>query len=1551
MFQDPQLQEYIETSSTIRSQSAVIAEWNMNIAENIRQVGNYRYRPNAAESTDDFRYVNIESSFDPNDAANAYTGATDADVVVDGGYDRVAGEQIPTLFLSKKEKEKLLYSLEDCFAKNRPRSGINKLRYFSNKYSHHANPEMASRPRYYIADKDDPFKYWTSFRTENGVERGIANVVVNGQNHIEDTAPFIVYNKDVPANRIVVKMQTNVGSVNLGPFVNDTGSFADPFFGAENQTTPIRWRIQYLDGDNWVDAIAFNPNSIRRDGSAIIKNDGYVEIAYGLIVPDIYRNAFFLAGEYPSADFLPEAGQLDNGTAYWVAGDTDMDAGSYYVVVDGEYQSFNAEYGWALEDEVITGLTNYVTDLTSPAQFKEAGSDATKYREFQYLRGLRIIVDTMNVFDATFDLIELSPRLAVDLSDKVTAFSVTKSASDLGVSGLPVGQLLASTGSVEVFDYDQAFFPTNVRDIEENTGSIVAEYTAQNIQIKFYEIIIAPNAIYYVPIKTMYSEGFPQLSSQDRKVQLMLRDLFFYFETRTAPQLFIQNASLSSAVSLLLDSIGFSNYVFRRNVDEDEMIIPFFAVGTDLTIAQALSDLAISSQSAMFFDEENNFVVMSKNYIMPTENERTTSLVLYGTRDFANTDLYTEPVGEYETTRLKNAQTKPKLANIMELSSQDNVVYNDGSINYTTRYIQRSYSSIKQASLVDRDKTWIYKPALLWEVGPSETTKSVNDELSQQSGYTLSAIPLNSNLTDEIPRVVNHQIINNTIDLGDGVYWLSRYNGYFYANGEIIKYDAVQYSIPGLNQDAEATVWITSVQEYQRYFAKLPFNGKIYPTGLVRIYCEPNYEVVEGRTRLKNTTPDNPVARHGRMQFGTGIRKEDGEMHPVYHYAGLADHWSSNDNVRGVNMDFTYITSQTKTLPEVTVGAAGIDNERAKNTTRNGIIRNFLSNVNLEESTVNRMLSSQTGTIQSSAFIMNGAINAEDQTPNFVTYVPKKLEDRFVHFGTRVRIVGKLENNTSRGQSPSGVTTYYTANSFVSDQSTAIGGASGGLSVLLDAETGNGYFFEIIALTENNLSKYQDADNIHNVVFYKNMRRDAPNVIITHKELQDNVVSLTVDGTHKYLPGDQVTVTGVGTPFDGLFTIIDVSEDKTKFFYARENENIALAAVTPNGEASISTTQSIPVRLWSGIANIVVDNGLFAGQYRMAAQDTPTVYDLAVEYKKEGTSLKFYLYINNVLIKVVSDEDPLPIYNYMAPFVRGASRLMFENIYALTNNYSQNTVFDLGTISDSVFGDNEINASTSLEKYSLSGIIQSSYLTGIGTTEPPKYKIYFEEFGTIMREAAYFSVRYDKAYPALYAKLAPTFNKVKGYTVSNFIAGAYKADFLIFNATDSALNLDSTSGNYLRIQGVTFTQQSQHELTVDEFFSKRSDFSNPEFAGDAIVRSPQKVAQDYQDIKWSRMTYGKKQFSITAPYIQTQDDANNLMDWLSAKIMKPRRSIGVKLFSTPILQLGDIVEIDYQNELGVNEATADDARFVVYSIDYARDDSGPSMTVYLSEVK
>jgi hypothetical protein len=1424
MFQDKELLNYIETSSSVKTKSLVIAEWNMNIATNISTIGNYRYRPTQATSP----YRTIPNTFDPLDSGTNgvkyYTGATDADVVIDGGFD---DDGDPTTLKPIKEKMKMLYSLEDCFSYQRPRSGINKATYLNGRFLHNPNINMAKRPRYYMSDKNDPFKYWTSFRTENGTEYGVANKTINGKHRIEDSAPFVVYKEKVPANRLIVKMQTNTGELDSGTFFNSSDSFLDPYYGEINQTTPNNWKIQVLKNNSWVDAISFSDIDRRKDGKTIIGSDGYVEVSYGLVVPQIYSGVFKFIEELSSETLKPETAQ--EGDAYLVISNS-MSLGLYHIWYKGEWKTFTPSYGWSLEDSDVGTRTSLVTDLTNPPAFTL--NNQVKYKEFEYISGIRVVVDSMNKFDSTFDLIELSPRLVSDLSDRVLEFSVNKSASDLGVSGLPVGQLLASTGSISLFDFDDAFHTSN-------TLSIISKYVSKNIQFKLYEVITDNSgAEHYLPIKTMYSDGFPKLDNQSKEVSIELRDLYFYFESKIAPQILMTNTSVSSAVSLLLDSIGFSNYVFKRVEGESEVIIPFFFIPPEKSVAQILEELAVSTQTAMFFDEYNNFIMMSKDYIMPSINQRPIDLTLYGTTDFSDTGV------------VKNEKTNSKLSNILEITSQDNEVYNDGKITYTARSIERSVGTIKQASLVDNEKIWVYKPVVLWELGGSEGTKSVNQEIQNQSTYALSAIPLNSNLSSSVPSVKNNIVINNVMDLGEGVFFITRNNGYFYSNGEIIKYDAVEYNISGTGN-----VWISSVQEYEKYFSSLPFNGKIYPTGLVRIYSEPNYEEILGVTKLKN----GAVAKHGRGQFGTPV---------VLHSAGISPYWSNNDNVRGCTMESKYLFRLDQTPPATTVGAAGINNTLAQKTSRNGIIKNALASKYISESSINGMLSTQTGTVQSSALIMNGPGFTTTESPlDFISYVYKPLDNKYKHFGTRMRIVGKIENDGNRGQTSVGASTYFTVPGTTPDKSISVVGGSGGLAVMINPATNNGYYFEIVALGANNLNDSQK-QNVHDVIFYK---------------------------------------------------------------------------------IKASGSSAIPIKLYEGLAGIIVDDGKFTGQYRMATEENPTVYDLSVEYQDIGTRRRFFLYINNNLIAEVDDENPLPVYNNMALFVRGSSRVMFENIYALGNNYSQNTAFKINAPIASVFGDSEINANESFMKYAMSGIVQGTYLSGISSAEPPEFNMYFEEFGTIMREASSFNIKYDQAYPALYAKLSPTFNRLKGYTVSGFRAGSYGAEFLIFNATDTTLNLDATSGNYLRIQGITFTQESNTDLTVDEYFSKNSNLANPDLIGSTLVISPLKVKKDYQDIKSSRMSYGKKDFSLEVPYIQSHDAAENLMSWVINKIMKPRKSVGVKIFANPMIQLGDIVSLDYVDN-SINMVAPKDSRFVVYNIEYSKDQSGPSMTVFLSEV-
>lgn len=1439
------LNTHLETQSVIKSRSLVIAEWNLNIPENIEKIGNYRYRPVVADPTQ-ANFGVLAPSYDQQDLLNAYTGATDADTVVDGGLDE---DDSPVIYKSKNEKAKLLFSLEECFGKFRPRSGINKAVYSDRgvKYLHYENSQMAKRPRYYIASKDDPFKYWTSFRTEeNGTtvldERGIGKTFED-TDYIDDAVPFVKYKDSVPTNKVVVKMQTHVGSVDLGPFRYDNTTVSDPFYGAGNKAVPKSWKVEYLDdANNWMTLI---------DGldDEDIDVDGYVEMLYGITnIPSEYQNNFKIVGEYASENLLPE--QSIVGYAYLVKYNS-QDIGTFHVWGGTEYDEFIPNYGWYLGNENPIAANQYVTDFTSPQSFISASGN--KYREFQYINGLRIVVSAMNVSGSTFDLIELSPRLSANITDMVTDLSVTKTLSDLGNAGLPVGQLLASVGDMEIFDFDQSFN-------SNNENSIISKFATKNLQVKLYEVVEQVNNYdYFIPIKTMYLDGFPETNSTERTLSLTLRDMFFYFESMKAPEILTINKSLSYIISQVFDSVGFSNYKFYRVAGESDPVIPYFFSAPGTTVAEILEDLAVSTQTAMFFDEYNDFVMMTKDYIMPTAEQRPTSMVLKGSRDIYDR----QGSASFEGGILENETFKSRLSNIIDISAVSNDIYNDGQINYTTKYIQRSYGSIKEASQLDFDHSWKYKPVLLWEVSPPQSTKSMNQQSGNQETYPLTAIPINSTLEAVVPTVVNGSVINNEINFGESVYWIARYNGYFYSNGETIRYDAVQYSTPG---QAQPNVWITSASQYEEYFSKIPFNGKMYPTGKVRIYTEPFYND-------NGTLKDGPVARHGRQQFGTPL---------MVHEAGISAHWTNPANLKSCYMNSSLLFKNS-TLPATEIDVAGkrSDNQES-NSSISGIIGNFLSSSYKNEDQLKNARSVTNGSIQSSALVFNGPNGFTDGVNplDFVTYINKPMDNIYKHYGTRLRIIGKSASSENKSQAPTGSNPYFTVIRPDTNQSLNIGGSSGGISIMVDPATNVGYYFEVIAMTETSVTAFNSDAPVNNVLFYK----------------------------------------------------------------VKRNANPERTDITDE-------TRAIPELLWSGFAKVLVDDGKFTGQARMNAEKDSTVYDLSVEYEDTPTTRTFYLYLNNVLFSKVVDTEPLaktPTNNNIAPFVRGSSRLMFENLYAIASNPENSPVANNSTMLQSVAQNDGTSMTDTFRKYGIPAAVQSSYLPGISSEAPPKNSLYYEEFGTIMREAAYFNIKYDKAYPALIAELSPTFGANRGYVVSGFIANAYGAEFMVFNATDTVLNLDSTTGNYLRIQGVTFTQESEHNLTVNEYFDRHSDFSQPSFSGDSLINVDAK--KQYLDIKNSRSTYGVKSFTLDAPYIQSADDANKLMGWIVTKIMKPRKAVGVEIFPIPTLQLGDIVEIDYVNENGVSEVGSSNSRFIVYSTEYSKTVDGPEMTVYLSEV-
>jgi hypothetical protein len=250
----------------------------------------------------------------------------------------------------------------------------------------------------------------------------------------------------------------------------------------------------------------------------------------------------------------------------------------------------------------------------------------------------------------------------------------------------------------------------------------------------------------------------------------------------------------------------------------------------------------------------------------------------------------------------------------------------------------------------------------------------------------------------------------------------------------------------------------------------------------------------------------------------------------------------------------------------------------------------------------------------------------------------------------------------------------------------------------------------------------------------------------------------------------------------------------------------------------------------------------------------------------------------------------------------------------------------------------------------MSDVIKNTYYSGISAQEPPRYNMFFEEFGTIMRGVAYFNIKYDRAFPALYAKLAPTINDIKAYNVSGFYAGSYGAEFLIFNNLDKTINLDDTTGNYLRIFGIAFTQNTTRSLRIDEYLEKVGNLSDPIIENGTILYNPFLYREIYDQLKQSRIRYGNVEFTLESPFIQTTAAAEEILDWIVKKTYLPKKKIGISVFGTTTLQLGDIVNINYKNSDGIYVFDGPEKRYVVYNIEYSRSESDKSMTAYLVEV-
>jgi hypothetical protein len=383
-----------------------------------------------------------------------------------------------------------------------------------------------------------------------------------------------------------------------------------------------------------------------------------------------------------------------------------------------------------------------------------------------------------------FELIEISARLALDVTESVKEFDIESSISEQD-SALPVGSLIANDAKLELENFEKIIAFDTV-----GTPLYGWEPKRSAIDIYFSTGLIGGQ----LEINRVFVGTITDTDENENNVSLTAMDNSAVLQNTKVLGFVTLNKSLTSIVTMLMDYSGISNFLVHYS-DQPGGVIPgathpenpvvrYYDVN-DQTAFEALSDLAEAYQFALAFDSDNVLHMYTKEYLF----KRTATPV--------------------ETFTYEDNGTT--LANIKSLEKSPGKPVNDIRIMYDQRFIAKTVEP-GSLGLPMWDANLISKEVVAWEA----------------DAEYLPAAPLVREITaSEGTTAVGYVTLDQ--EGGDGL----RFHGYLLINNEVIAYDAKEYmmKIGG----AYTTKFITSQEAYEYWRDRIDQNSRVFFTGRCRI--------------------------------------------------------------------------------------------------------------------------------------------------------------------------------------------------------------------------------------------------------------------------------------------------------------------------------------------------------------------------------------------------------------------------------------------------------------------------------------------------------------------------------------------------------------------------------------------------------------------------------------------------------------------------------------------------------------------------------------------
>lgn len=432
-------------------------------------------------------------------------------------------------------------------------------------------------------------------------------------------------------------------------------------------------------------------------------------------------------------------------------------------------------------------------------------------------------------------LIEVSPRLEVDLSDFVTGLDLEKSL-DASNTVLPISAMNSNDVNI-TFSGIPAIKNGSIVPIfssqSDNSLTVLSNMLRNNI--KFYvnfhlrtsaDLGISPttHSNIYIPAGVFYSDSWQENDIQDVKVQAY--DISKYLQSKPAPDYVANLKTVFEVITDILDLAGFTDYDYDSlykvcNNKTQPLDISYYYVNSrDKTIVDALNDIFVAYQIGAYIDEYGIMRFLSLFDILSNTSEGfaiSEADIQQGGVSISNEQKPGKISLRYQTPRVKQS---PSLQNVKNLSIKDSP-----SFIYTT----------------SNDVVW-----------------------EQQSADSLGFNYLNGNMSSD-----SNVLTINKNDLLDIFHTFNMdANGYVAVEGEIMSFEYKEYEISSVSDPEQSrTVSIKNSLELSSAISDF------IKTNTIGLRENTTEELVEGDRETQNSDiliqPTGNITNVQRGMYGT----------------------------------------------------------------------------------------------------------------------------------------------------------------------------------------------------------------------------------------------------------------------------------------------------------------------------------------------------------------------------------------------------------------------------------------------------------------------------------------------------------------------------------------------------------------------------------------------------------------------------------------------------------------------------------------------------------